>query len=146
IPSHPSNASRSSAPRGGRNGANIGKPSQAVKRDSRKMNVFIAHKRDLFEGRKKSAPVVRGADFFSHDHEDQYQLTQARLLPTLRHWQRGGRSRSEIATLVKRFFFTMISQSSNCPPAPSVESLAVPTRCIRTAVPFLNGSSFTVSR
>src|SRR5262245_17477970 len=55
IPSHPSNASRSSAPRGGWNGGNIGRPSQLVKRDSRKMNVFIAHKRDLFERGKKSA-------------------------------------------------------------------------------------------
>src|SRR5215831_12823487 len=64
IPSHPSNASRSSAPRGGRNGGNIGRPSQLVKRDSRTMNVFIAHKRGLFERRKKSAPAARGADFF----------------------------------------------------------------------------------
>src|SRR5262247_2135478 len=50
IPSHPSNASRSSAPRGGRNGANIGRPSQLVKHDSRKMTFFIVHTPDLFDG------------------------------------------------------------------------------------------------
>src|SRR5262245_5946025 len=65
IPSHPSNASRSSAPRGGRNGGNIGHPSQLVKHDSRKMNVFIMHKRDLFERRKKSAPLHEAPTFFT---------------------------------------------------------------------------------
>src|SRR5215510_14862581 len=65
IPPHPSNASRSSAPRGGRNDGNIGRPSQLVKRDSRKMNVFIVHKHGLLQRRKKSAPAARGADFFA---------------------------------------------------------------------------------
>src|SRR5215475_8482266 len=64
IPSHPSNASRSSAPRGGRNGGNIAKPPTGIKSQSREMNIFIAHKRDLFERRKKSALLREVPTFF----------------------------------------------------------------------------------
>src|SRR5262245_44142141 len=63
IPAQPSHATRSNAPPGGLNAWNIGPPSQLVKPDSRKMIIFMAHKRGLFQRRKKSAPAARGADF-----------------------------------------------------------------------------------
>src|SRR5262249_710108 len=62
----------------------------------------------------------------------------------LRHWQRGGRSKSEIVTVVMRFLRTTMSHSTAIwPPPAGVASFAVPTRWRKTAVPFLGGSSFT---
>src|SRR5262245_22019090 len=64
IPSHHSNASRSSAPRGGRNGGNIAKPLMGIKSQSREMTFFIAHKYGLFDG-EKSRHLLREAPTFS---------------------------------------------------------------------------------
>src|SRR5215813_7874164 len=65
IPSHPSNASRSSAPRGGRNGGNIGTSSQLVKHESRKMTISLRISVAYSNGEKKSAPLRGVPTFFA---------------------------------------------------------------------------------
>ena len=54
------------------------------------------------------------------------QLTHALSVPALvRHWQRGGRSSTEMVTVVMRFFFTTSRKcSASWPVLPSICSLA----------------------
>src|SRR5262245_11056326 len=82
IPSHPSNASRSSAPRGGRNGANIGRPSQLVKHDSRKMTFFIVHTPDLFDGEKSRHLLREVPTFFAQSAAANFFHGGEACLPT----------------------------------------------------------------
>src|SRR5262245_36796339 len=80
IPSHPSNASRSSAPRGGRNGGNIGRPSQLVKRDSREMT-FSSCISVIYSTEKKVGTAACGADFFPHSRERIFSSRRYLLQP-----------------------------------------------------------------
>ena len=51
------------------------------------------------------------------------------------HWQRGWRLITETVTLVMRFFFTtMLQSTASRPPSPSICSLAVPTFWRSTAI------------